>query len=304
MQNMSAARPPKALDGYRVLDFSQMMAGPCCTRWLADLGAEVIKVEAPGGDTMRKGFPQRDGSSSYYGSLNNGKLSVVLDLKQPAAIQAVLKLVAECDVVVENFRPGTLDRLGIGYAVLSAINPRIVMCSISGYGQEGPSASRPAFAPMVHAASGYELAHMSFQPGAHQPANCGLYVADVAAASFGVMAIQAALLQRERTGKGQHVDVTLMESILSMMVYEMQEAQFPGAPKPTYEPLAAKDGFVIVVSATDKTFENLCTAIGRENWLTDPTMASSATRRANWAAYNAGCVSGPARERPRNVKTR
>jgi CoA:oxalate CoA-transferase len=277
----------KALDGFRVLDFTQMMAGPYCTRWLADLGAEVIKIESPEGDTMRRGFPQRNGASTYYGSLNSGKLSVVLDLKQPLSIQAVRELVKSCDVVVENFRPGVMTRLGIGYEALSKINPKLVFCSISGYGQTGPSASRPAFAPMMHAASGYELAHMSFQDGVDQPANCGLYVADVAAASYATIAIQAALLQRSRTGQGQHLDVTLMESILCVMVYEMQEVQFPtGQRKPTYEPLKAADGFVIVVANTNRNFENLCEAIGRQDWLTDPRMNTSPQRKAHWAEYN------------------
>src|ERR1700760_4067289 len=163
----------RALEGFRVLDFTQMMAGPYCTRWLADLGAEVIKVEPPEGDTMRKSQPMREGRSSYYGHLNAGKRSIVLDLKVPESIQAVLAIVAECDVVVENFRPGVMDRLGLGYDALAAAHPALVYCSISGYGREGPSASRPAFAPMVHAASGYDLAHWSFQDGADQPPNCG-----------------------------------------------------------------------------------------------------------------------------------
>ena len=280
--------PAKPLAGIKVVDFTSMIAGPYCTRWLSDLGAEVIKVEAPDGDTMRKSQPMREGCSSYYGHLNAGKRSIVLDLKLPASMDAVLRIVEKCDVVVENFRPGVMDRLGLGFDALAAVNPGLVFCSISGYGHEGPSESRPAFAPMVHAASGYDLAHWSFQDGVDQPPNCGLHVADVLAACFAAMAIQAALLQRSRTGRGQHLDVTLMESILSVMVYETQEAQFPmPGRKPTYEPLRTTDGFVIIVANTDRNFETLCTATGHPEWRHDPRIATTAARRANWGTFNA-----------------
>src|SRR3546814_295037 len=149
-----------ALDGLRVLDFSAMIAGPYCTRWLADLGAEVIKVEPLDGDYIRTRDPIRDGSSAYFGHLNAGKRSIALDLKNPEAAAIARRLATISDVVVENYRPGVMQRLGLDFAALSTENPRLVYCAISGFGQSGPDAARPAFAQIVHAASGFEMANL------------------------------------------------------------------------------------------------------------------------------------------------
>ncbi|MDT7663610.1 MAG: CoA:oxalate CoA-transferase, partial [Pseudonocardiales bacterium] len=167
------------LSGIRVLDFTSVMAGPFCTRLLADLGAEVIKVEPPEGDHIRGRPPLRnspDGAhSSYFGQLNCGKRSIVLDLKKPDGVAAARRLAAVADVMVENFRPGVMARFGLDHDTLAPDNPRLVYCSISGYGQTGPSAELPAYAPVIHAASGYEMAHLAYQPGRTRPDYCGIY---------------------------------------------------------------------------------------------------------------------------------
>ena len=155
--------------GLRVLDFSTTIAGPHCTRMLADMGAEVIKIETEEGETMRTRPPVRNNCSTAFGQLNVGKNSLVLDLKSPEGSEAVRRLVATADVLVENFRPGVMRRLKLDYASLHELNPKLIYCSISGYGQTGPSAELPAYAPVIHAASGYEMAHLAYQPGT-QPA--------------------------------------------------------------------------------------------------------------------------------------
>ncbi len=165
--------------GLRVLDFSTTIAGPHCTRMLADMGAEVIKVETEEGETMRTRPPVRNNCSTAFGQLNVGKNSLVLDLKSPAGLEAVRRLVATADALVENFRPGVMRRLKLDYASLHEANPKLVYCSISGYGQTGPSAELPAYAPVIHAASGYEMAHLAYQPGRSRPDYCGIYHADV-----------------------------------------------------------------------------------------------------------------------------
>ena len=151
------------LDGIRVLDFSAMVAGPYCTRLMADAGAEVIKVEPPEGDYMRTRAPIRAGESLYFGVLNTGKQSIALDLKKPEGVKLAREFAAASDIVVENFRPGVMKRLGLDYATLSAGNPELVYCSISGYGQTGKHASLPAYAPIVQAASGFDAAGMAYR---------------------------------------------------------------------------------------------------------------------------------------------
>ena len=191
----------KSLEGLRVLDFSTTIAGPHCSRMLADMGAEVIKVESAEGETMRHRPPLRNGSSTVFGQLNAGKKSLVLDLKSPAAIDAVRRLVATADILVENFRPGVMRRLKLDYDSLQALNPRLIYCSISGYGQTGPSAELPAYAPVIHAASGYDMAHLSYQPGRTRPDYCGIYHADVLTGVYAFGAISAALLSASQHAK-------------------------------------------------------------------------------------------------------
>jgi len=189
-----------ALAGLRVLDFSIMLAGPYCARLFADMGADVVKIEPPEGDDMRLRKPLRDGESAYFGQLNAGKRSLALDLKQPEAIALVQRLAAEADVVIENFRPGVMERLRLGASELRALNPRLVYASISGYGQQGPAAGRAAYAMIVHAASGFDRTLARYAGDRDRPAPGAVFVADLLGGIFAYAAIQTALVQRARTG--------------------------------------------------------------------------------------------------------
>jgi crotonobetainyl-CoA:carnitine CoA-transferase CaiB-like acyl-CoA transferase len=273
-----------ALDGLRVLDFTTTIAGPHCTRMLADLGAEVIKIEAPDGDMMRTRPPLRNGASTSFGQLNAGKKSIALDLKSPDAVEAVRRLVATADVVVENFRPGVMRRFGLDYGALKAIKPDLIYCGISGYGQTGPSAALPAYAPVIHAASGYDLAHMAYQGEVRRPDYCGIYIADVLTGTYAFGAIVTALYQRQATGEGQMIDVSMLESMLSLTLSEIQAAQFAVAPpgRPVFGPIATRDGYVNLSIASERTFQNLANGSGHPHWLTDPRFAEYTNRRANW----------------------
>lgn len=282
---MSAPLTPRQL---RVIDLTQVMAGPFCTRILADMGAEVIKVEPPEGDGMRGRPPRVDRFSRYFGHLNCGKQSIAADLKNAEDLALVLALIDTADVLVENFRPGVMDRLGLGFETLRLRNPRLVFCSISGFGQTGPGADRPAYAPMIHASSGYDLTLMGFSPDLDRPAPTGVFLADVLAGIYAFGAVQAALYQRETTGQGQRIDVSLMESLMSMMVYECQEAQLPQARKRhVYRPVRARDGYVIVAPLSKKNFDSLLALLGDPDWGRDPRFASAPGREANWTEITA-----------------
>jgi CoA:oxalate CoA-transferase len=273
-----------ALSRLRVLDFTTTIAGPHCTRLLADLGAEVIKIESPEGDMMRSRPPLRNGASTSFGQLNAGKRSIVLDLKAPPAVEAARRLVATADVVVENFRPGVMRRFGLDYDALTAIRPQLVYCAISGYGQTGPSSQLPAYAPVIHAASGYDLAHMAYQGEERRPDYCGIYIADVLTGTYAFGAIMTALYHRQLTGRGQLIDVSMLESMLSLTLSEIQTAQFavaaPG--RPIFGPVATKDGYVNLSIASERTFQNLAIASGHPQWISDPRFAQYNNRRANW----------------------
>ena len=273
-----------ALEHVRVLDFTTTIAGPHCTRLLADLGAEVIKIEAPEGDMMRTRPPLRNGASTSFGQLNAGKKSIVLDLKTPPAVEAVRRLVATADAVVENFRPGVMRRFGLDYEVLAPIKPELIYCAISGYGQTGPSSQLPAYAPVIHAASGYDLAHMAYQGEARRPDYCGIYIADVLTGTYAFGAIMTALYHRQLTGRGQMIDVSMLESMLSLTLSEIQAAQFslPPLGRPVFGPVATKDGYINLSTASERTFQNLAVASGHPQWITDPRFAQYHHRRANW----------------------
>jgi CoA:oxalate CoA-transferase len=273
-----------SLQGLRVLDFSTTIAGPHCTRMLADMGAEVIKIESAEGETMRTRPPLRGHFSTVFGGLNTGKKSLVLDLKSPDAVDAVRRLVAGADIVVENFRPGVMRRLKLDYGSLQPLNPKLIYCSISGYGQTGPSAELPAYAPVIHAASGYDMAHLSYQPGRNRPDYCGIYHADVLTGVYAFGAIAAALYQRQRSHKGQHIDVSMLESMLSLTLNEVQWSQFEVAPpsRPMFGPVETADGYVMVAIASEKTFQGLVRAAGHPEWISDPRFAKYAERRNHW----------------------
>jgi CoA:oxalate CoA-transferase len=282
---VSEENPTSPLAGIRVLDFSIMLAGPYCARLLADVGADVIKIEPPEGDDMRLRTPLRDGNSTYFGQLNAGKRSLALDLKSAEAIKLVHQLVAETDVVVENFRPGVMDRLGLGYEALRQINPRLIFCSISGYGQTGPAAERAAYAMIVHAESGFDRSLARYAGDRDRPATGAIFVADILGGIFGFSAIQTALVQRQRTGVGQRIDVALMDCMLNLLVYELQEAQFPiHSPRPTYGPVRTLDGDILIAPITPRNFAALCEVTGQPELRDDPRFKTVPARGANWTA--------------------
>lgn len=272
-----------ALAGVRVLDFTSVMAGPFATRMLADLGADVLKIESLEGDQVRARPPLREGRSAYFGHLNAGKRSLACNLKSPEIRDLIHRLAADYDVVVENFRPGVMKRFGLDYETLAQINPRLIYCSISGYGQQGPKANFPAYAPVIHAASGFDMVNLHYQDDANRPATSGIFVADVLGGTHAFGAIQTALYQRERTGVGQYIDLSMLEAMVGMLVFETQEAQFPGGPRrPLYTPLRTQDGFVMVAPTSPKNFEQLTEAVGHPEWREDPRFLTNADRNANW----------------------
>jgi crotonobetainyl-CoA:carnitine CoA-transferase CaiB-like acyl-CoA transferase len=274
----------RTLQDIRVLDFTTTIAGPYCARLLADLGAEVIKIEAAEGDMMRSRPPLRDGASTSFGQLNAGKQSIVLDLKRKEAQEIVRRLLVTTDVLVENFRPGVMQRFGLDYETVHARHPTLVYCAISGYGQTGPSAELAAYAPAIHAASGFDLAHLAYQPGRERPDNCGVYIADIVSGTFAFGGIMSALLQRQTTGHGQLVDVSMLEAMLSLMVAEVQTAQFhvPPAGRPMFGPVRTSNGFIMPAVASERSFQGLARAAGHPEWITDPRFAAYPDRRRHW----------------------
>jgi crotonobetainyl-CoA:carnitine CoA-transferase CaiB-like acyl-CoA transferase len=245
----------------------------------------VIKVESPEGDVVRQREPHRGGVSTYYASMNCGKRSVVLDLQTIEGRRLAYELALTADVVVENFRPGVMKRLGLDYDALVRDNPQLVYASISGFGQIGPRAMTPAYAPVIHAASGYEVAYTGYQRGSTKPANNGIFIADVMGASHAFGAIQMALYEREHSGRGQSIDVSLMDSVLSMLIYEIQAAQFPpDRARQVYEPVRASDGWVMVAAVTQKNLEVLFDVIGVPEAKSDPRFATVAAKESNWTA--------------------
>ena len=256
---MSASTHEPLLAGVRVLDFTRVLAGPYCTRLLADQGAAVIKVERPGeGDEIRHIVmqldPGRTDQSSYFVRLNVGKRGIAIDLTQPTARDVVLDLVKQADVLVENFAPGVMAKYGLDHASLAPLRPDLVYCSISGFGQTGPDAHRPAYAQIVQAASGWELANAGYQAQEGdevRPASTATFVADVMGGLYAFSAILAALQQRHATGRGQHIDSTLMEGMLNLLPYEMQEAQFPARQRRhVYPPFRASDGWLMIAAVS------------------------------------------------------
>ncbi|MEQ8348205.1 MAG: CaiB/BaiF CoA-transferase family protein [Sneathiellaceae bacterium] len=279
----AGVRPAGPLEGLRVADFTTMLSGPYCTRLLADAGAEVIKVEAPDGDHIRHAPPLRDGMSSYFGHLNSGKRSLVLDLKAPRGKAVARDLIAACDVVVENFRPGVMQRLGLDYDSLQSDMPRLVYCAISGFGQTGPRAAQPAYAPIVHALSGHDMTHLRYQDDIDRPAKSGIFTADIMSGTFAFGAIQTALLGRARSGRGQFVDLSLLDTMLNLLIYEVQEAQFPvDRRRALYTPMRAQDGYVIVAMVNQRNFEQVAAAVGQPDWVVDPRFRDVAARLENW----------------------
>jgi len=286
----------RVLEGIRVADFSHVMAGPYATYLLRLLGAEVIKIEAPhGGDAMRYyGADRRyDGLAPAFIAVNAGKKSIVLDLKRPEDLATARKLIARCDVLVENFRPGTMGRLGLDYAAAKSLNPAIVYCSVSGYGQAGPRRDWPAIDNIVQATSG--MMSLGGEPGG-PPLRVGFPVVDTLVGQTAAFAILAALLQRERQGGGEYIDIAMFDATLAFMASAVVPYLVTGralgrtgntgfSGQPTSAVFQAKDGRYLSLGVVQQNqFERLARALGRPEWLDDPRFADPEARRANAAA--------------------
>jgi len=280
-------------EGVRVLDLSRMLAGPYGSMLLADMGAEVIKVEEPdGGDPMRVMGPPflPDGESAYFLSINRNKKSVALDLTKPEGRRVFLDLAAEADVVWENFRPGVMERLGLAYAALARVNPRLVMCSISAYGQDGPYRDWPAFDLALQAMGG--AMSVTGEDG-RPPVRMGLPMGDLAGGMFGAFAVAGALFRRERTGRGAHVDLSLLDCQVSLLTYMAQYFWTDGrVPHPLgsghasvvpYGALATRDGHLIVAIFAEKFWAGFCGAVERAEWVRDARFAANRDRVAHRA---------------------
>lgn len=270
------------LAGVKVADFSAVVAGPYCTRLMADSGADVIKIEPPTGDHLRTVPPVRNGQSAYFGFMNAGKRSVVIDLHTDGGRQAAEELIDWADVVVENYRPGVMARFGLDYESVATCNPGIVYCSVTGYGQVGPWIGRPALAQVVHATSGYDLAILAHQRDMDSPPVDGVFVADILAASFAFGGVLAALRAKDATGVGRYVDVALIDGMLSLMVSEVVSAQFRGFGSGRgYPPFRTSDGFVMIAAISQRHFEALMRMIGHPELIDDSRFLTNTLRWQN-----------------------
>jgi CoA:oxalate CoA-transferase len=275
--------------GLLVIDLTRVLAGPFCTMMLAELGARVIKFEHPnGGDDSRRFEPMIDGKSGYFQSLNRGKESIALDLKEDADREVFLTLVRRGDVLVENFRAGTLDRLGLGYEELRRLNPRLIYAAVSGFGHTGPFRARPAYDMIVQALGG--LMSVTGQPGG-PPTKAGTSVGDITGGLFTLAGISAALYHRERTGAGMKVDVSMLDGQIAILesavVRYANTGQTPGplgnrhpsiAP---FEPYATADRPLIIAAGNDTLFARLCRALNCPELGADPRFISNPSRTRN-----------------------
>lgn len=273
-----------ALAGLKVIEMGQLIAGPFASKLLGEFGAEVIKIEPPGvGDPLRKWRKIKDGTSLWWHVQSRNKRSLTLDLKQAEAQDIVRKLVSEADVLVENFRPGTLEGWGLGYEALKAINPRLIMLRISGYGQTGPYRDLPGFGVIGEAMGG--LRHLSGYPG-QAPVRVGISIGDSLSSLYGVIGVLLALQERRRSGEGQEIDVALYESVFAMMeslvpeydafgyVREPAGSALPGiTPSNSYP---CKDGsYVLIAGNGDSIYKRLMSLIGRDDLGNDPRLAQN-----------------------------
>ena len=283
----------KILEGVRILDLSRMLAGPYGSMLLGDLGAEVIKVEEPGGGDLTRTTSAEAalrGISAYFLSINRSKKSITLDLKSQRGREIFYELVKKADVVYDNFRPAALERLGCTYEILSQHNPKIICCSVSAFGQDGPYRDLPAYDIILQAIGG--TMSLTGEEGG-KPLLMGVPMGDLAGGMFGAYAIAAALYQREKTGRGQRLDVSLLDSQISLLMYLAQThiatGLIPGA-RGAMHPLVApfrafktKDGYIAVVAFQDKHYESLCKIIEREDLLTDERFNTLIGRALNKA---------------------
>ena len=259
----------KPLEGYKVIDFSAVFAGPLCSRYLLDCGAEVIKVETPKVGDITRGV---DGITRVFSHFNAGKRSIAIDLKSAEGKSIARQLIDQADIVIENFRPGIMAKFGLDYASLKADRPDLVYCSISGFGQSGPMVNRAAYAPIVHAASGFDAVLAAGQGNADdRPVSWDIMAADIVTGTLAFGAIQSALLGKERSGEGEHIDISMMEAMMSLIPAHLQGVQMEEpAPIGRFVPVKAKDGFFMLCAISDKNLEGLAGAINQPDLLTDP----------------------------------
>lgn len=295
MRSEPTTESDSALAGIRVLDFTHALAGPYCTLLLADFGASVYKVESAAGGDMGRGWgpPFAGGQSSFFMGLNRGKKGIAIDLKRPEGRDLCLRLMDRMDVLIENFRPGTMDRLGLGYDGAAARNPRLVYCSISGYGQQGPMRDAAAMDLIIECSSGF-LSITGTEAG--ETVRSGYAVADVNAGMFAVIGILMALRARERTGRGQYVDVSMLDSMISAMSSNYMTFLGSGkVPGPMgnafltvvpYAVFEARDGRFSIAVGSEKLWARFCGAIGRGDLETHPNFATNARRVENRQALH------------------
>ena len=274
-----------ALDGIRVLDVTQVMAGPYCAMLLCDMGADVIKVEAPGGDSSRRMAGAEGNDSAAFNAVNRGKRGIVVDLKQPRGQTVLRRLAAGADVVVENYRPGVMARFGLDYESLAAASPRLIYASISGYGQTGPAAGRGGFDLVAQGVSG--LMSVTGEPD-RPPVKVGVPLTDLGAGLFAVIGILAALQHRARTGRGQQVDTALVDAGVALSVWEATELFSSGqVPRPLgsahrmsapYQAVRCSDGYITLGAANDRIFRRLAEVLGHPEWVDDADFASDGGR--------------------------
>jgi formyl-CoA transferase len=279
----------QCLAGVRIVDLSRVLAGPFCTMVLADLGADVIKVEPPHGDDTREwGPPFAGGESAYFLAVNRNKRSMTLDLKTAGGRQVLLDVVARCDAVIENFRPGTLDRLGIGYDQMRAVNPRLVYCMISGFGAEGPSSGLPGYDPIIEAMGG--LMSITGEPDG-QPVKVGVAIIDVVAALFASTSILAALRRRDASGLGERVDIApfdtelaALANVASSYLISRQRPHRHGNAHPSIVPfdlVRASDRYLMLGVGNDRQWRRLCEVAGLAEFADDPRFATNRERVAH-----------------------
>jgi len=280
----------RPLESITVLDLSRALAGPYCTMMLADMGAEIIKIEMPGrGDDSRSwGPPFVEGESAYFMSVNRNKKSITLNLKSEKSKEIIEKLIKKADVVVENFRPGTMDKLGLSYENVAELNPEIIYASISGFGQDGPYRLLPGFDQVIQGMGG--LMSVTGEPGG-PPIKVGVAVADIAGGMFAAYGIMIALFNRQRTGKGQMIDVSLLDSQVAWLTYRAGSFFASGKiPQPLgsghpnivpYQAFKANDTYVNIAAGNDQLWQKFCSAVGLEDIVENPKFATNAKRVEN-----------------------
>jgi crotonobetainyl-CoA:carnitine CoA-transferase CaiB-like acyl-CoA transferase len=283
-----------ALDGVRVLDVTQVMAGPFCAMQLCDMGAEVIKVEPPGGDSTRRMAGAAGTESPSFNAVNRGKRGIVLDLKTSGGQEAFRRLARRADIVIENYRPGVMRRFGLDYEALAADHPELIYASISGYGQTGPDAAKGGFDLVAQGVSG--IMSVTGEAGG-PPMKAGVPLTDLGAGLFALSAILAALYYRTRTGRGQYIDTSLVEAGVAMSVWEATEYfSGGGIPQPMgsahrmsapYQAVRCADGYLTVAAANDRLFDRLCRLLGHPEWASRPEFANDTSRVRNRASLGA-----------------